>query len=221
MRISRNPSIEELHNSKGYELIEVLDYRSMLGFIKRNLDTKTTVMKVFYAILFLTGVGYGALSVVMIEEKMAGILLLLGLTVSIFILSMLPIIPIHELLHGLAFKCMGAGKLFFGANLKEFVVYVTVDRFVLNKKQFYFLALTPFIVLSMVFLGFLCVNDLFTKWVGLVLLAFHTSCCIGDFALMAYFAKFGKNEEVFSYDDVATKTSYFFKKVRGELNFPE
>jgi hypothetical protein len=208
-----NPSIEELHNSKEYELIEMLDYRSMLGFIKKNLNTKTLIMKAFYAFLFLTGMGYGAFSVIMVEEKLAGFFLLLGLTVSIFILSVIPIIPIHELLHGLAFKFMGAGKLVFGANFKEFVFYVTVDRFVLNKKQFYFLALTPFIVLTLVFLGFLFVNDLYTRWVGLVLLAFHTSCCIGDFALMAYFARFGKNEKVFSYDDVTTKTSYFFKKV--------
>lgn len=205
-------SADELHESGKYELIETLDYRSMLGFVVKYIKAKKPIMRAFYVFLIITLLVSIFFSVLLINNGEMGIFGLLGRAVLYIGLSMLPIIPIHELLHGLAFKLMGAGKLIFGANLKEMIFYVTVDRFVLNKKQFYLLALTPFAVFSVVFVLLLFAGDLYTCWIASLLLAFHTSCCIGDFGLIAYFSTHGKAADLYTYDDVCTKTTYFFRK---------
>jgi hypothetical protein len=205
-------SAEELHESGKYELVEMLDYRSILGFVVKYIKANEAIMRAFYIFFSITLLLSFIFSALLVANGEMGIFSLFGRAILYMGLSMFPIIPLHELLHGLAFKLMGAGKLVFGANLKEMVFYVTVDRFVLNKKQFYFLALTPFAVFSFVFILFLFAEDLYIRWIASLLLAFHTSCCIGDFALMAYFSK-DRGVEIYTYDDVLTKTSYFFRKI--------
>ncbi len=205
-------SAEELHESGKYELIETLDYRSILGFVVKYIKANVPIMHAFYAFFIITLLVFIIFSALLVINGEMGIFPLLGRAILYMGLAMVPIIPLHELLHGLAFKLMGAGKLIFGANFKEMIFYVTVDRFVLNKKQFYFLALTPFAVFSFVFIPFLFAEDLYIRWIASLLLAFHTSCCIGDFGLMAYFSIHGKDADLYTYDDVSTKTTYFFRK---------
>jgi hypothetical protein len=207
-------TIEELHESGNYELAETLDYRSMLGFVIRHMKPRGFVMVSFYVFLGIT-VFIGVLvSVFLLVKNTTGFVVTIGKGIFILVISMVPLIPIHELLHGLAFKLIGAKKLTFGANLKEMVFYVTSHGFVLNQRQFYFIALTPFAVLNILFIPFLFVNSINIQWIAAMLLAFHTSCCIGDFALMAYFARSSKHADFYTYDDVLTKTSYFFRKIR-------
>ncbi len=202
---------EDLHDSGSFELIETVDYRNIVWFVVKYIKSRVLVMMVFYLFFILTIIGSGYFSLALIIKGHMGIFSLMGRAILIICISMVPIIPLHELLHGVAFKILGAGKLIFGANFREMVFYVTVDRFVLDKKQFYFLALTPFVVFSLLFIPFLFVSNIYIQWVASLLLAFHTSCCIGDFGLMAYFSKEGKGADLYTYDDVTTKTSYFFR----------
>lgn len=204
---------EELQKSGCYELVETLDYRSIVWFVIKHIKSRVPVMMGFYLFFILTIIGFGYISLALIIKGDMGIFSLMGQAILIICISTVPIIPLHELLHGAAFKILGAGKLVFGANLREMVFYVTVDRFVLDKKQFYFLALTPFVVFSLLFIPFLFVSSIYIQWIASFLLAFHTSCCIGDFGLMAYFSKAGKGADLYTYDDVTTKTSYFFRRI--------
>jgi hypothetical protein len=204
---------ETLHNSKEYTLIAEINYKTILDFIVSCLKPVTPILWIFYAFLFFSVLNLGYTSVILIRETGMNIFDFLAKGALWLFICIVPIIPIHELLHGLAFKLMGAKKLTYGANLKEMVFYVTAGGFVLNKGKMYFLALVPFIIFSVVF-GIMSFSAIpFIKGLGALLLAFHTSCCIGDFALMSYFYVQSGEGEVFTYDDTETKTSFYFRRI--------
>ncbi len=125
------------------------------------------------------------------------------------------VIPFHELLHGLAYIILGAKKIKFGANLQQFFFFVSADRFLVNRKELYFLALLPFgalnIVLLMVALFWL---PQYSILFGFLLFS-HNLMCIGDFALTNYVTN--EKEEVFTYDEPENKKSFFYKTVKSNL----
>jgi hypothetical protein len=43
------------------------------------------------------------------------------------------------------------------------------------------------------------------------MLFFHTTMCIGDFALMSYY-DVNKDKEIYTFDDVKSRISYFYYK---------
>ena len=85
------------------------------------------------------------------------------------------------------------------------------DRFVINRKEFKTIALTPFFAISTVAVFLALIGGPVLRWISLGVLLMHTFACIGDFAMLSFYKKQG-NEEIYSYDDVEAKVSYFFKK---------
>ena len=119
-------------------------------------------------------------------------------------------IPPHELLHGLAYRLLGARKIKFGMDLQQFIFYVTADRFPISKKELAVLAMTPFVLIN---LGLIALTatwiSQFTIFSASLLLC-HNIMCIGDFAIISY--AFSQKGELFTYDDIEKKKSYFFER---------
>lgn len=206
-----NPSIEELNNMERYQLIETISYKNMLPFIWPYLKPKNTLMISFYLFNIVLIVILAGLLVYnsmhhFINSKQLSFCFVGGSVVSVFL------VPLHELLHGMSFKIMGAKKLTFGANFHEMVFYVTSDRFVLNKQQFYLLALTPFVVITAIGIPLLLLGSFLVQLFSSYVILFHTTCCIGDFALISYFIKNASKLQAYTYDEVESQTSYFFIK---------
>jgi hypothetical protein len=197
-----------------YSLIEIVDYASILPFIRRYIKPREILMYSFYLLLIFTLFIWVYLSIELYLNRIFTIWQFFGISFFLLIIPLIIIIPVHELLHGIAFKLMGAKKLVFGANVREMVFYVTADQFVLNKTMFYFLALTPFCAFSTFFIWLLFSSSLIIQWIGALMLCMHTSCCIGDFALLSYINLNARGCDFFTFDNVATKTSYYFKKTK-------
>jgi hypothetical protein len=121
-------------------------------------------------------------------------------------------VPIHELIHGIAFKALGARSLKFGKDLKQMMFYVTVDHFVLSRRDFSILALAPFIVITFILLILEVTLPGPLRWFCLSAMFWHANMCIGDFAMLAFFEKH-KYQEVFTFDDSQKKITYFYSKV--------
>ena len=85
------------------------------------------------------------------------------------------------------------------------------DQFVANKKEFEVVALAPFAVISLTLLVLLFVAS--PSWTITIIgtLLAHTAMCSGDFGLLSYF-EFHKDKQPVTYDDVESKTSYFYGK---------
>jgi hypothetical protein len=119
------------------------------------------------------------------------------------------LLPVHEYIHVLAYKSQGAEHTSYDVNLKKFYFLAVADQFVANKKEFQIVALAPFTVITTA--GFVLLFFTSPLWTMTVLgvLIMHTACCSGDFGLLSYF-DFQKDKEVVTYDDKATRVSYFY-----------
>lgn len=121
------------------------------------------------------------------------------------------LIPPHEILHGIAYKLCGAKKVSYKANWRKLYFMAVADKFVTFRKQFYFIALLPVTLISIIMLiaAYFASPTGQIMWltVGLV----HASMCAGDFGLMSFFAE-NKHREVVTYDDVENEISYFYTR---------
>ena len=96
------------------------------------------------------------------------------------------LIPIHELLHGLSLKIVGAPRVTYGANLKKFVFYAEADHFVLNRKKFNLVALAPLVVIKIVSLaGIIIFFSHPAACFFVLLMCLHSLFCAGDIGLLS------------------------------------
>jgi hypothetical protein len=126
------------------------------------------------------------------------------------------IIPFHEVLHGMAYKLVGAPTITYGADFRQMLFYVAADRFVINSREFAVVALAPFVVINLVCL--LLMIFLPVQWMifFLSLLLLHNIMCIGDFAMLSYFSK-NSRLKLFTFDDHKQKVSYIFESVGNSV----
>ena len=208
---SNVPDVEQIQNEELYTKILELNFDDMIPFVLSNIKKKGLMSGLFIAVNVIGLFSIGVLSIWGIYTGWIPwsrfiIQLVLGILAGSII-----VIPFHELLHGLAYKILGAKKIKFGANLQEFFFFVSADRFPVNRKELYFLALLPFgalnLALMMVALFWL---TQYSIMFGFLLLS-HNLMCIGDFAITNYVLN--EKEEVFTYDEPENKKSYFFKSV--------
>jgi len=202
-------SIEKIKNDPDFKLLDKITYDQIADFAgdylrKSNLSIRTYLMIIILAFLGLI-VSYIHGNIVH-NYSLIGVLkqYLYGLLISFTI-----VIPVHEIIHGLAYFILGARKIRFGAKLKQFAFYSVAEDFVTNRTAFYILALSPFIILSVANLyGFFYVRGI-AGYTYLSILFFHSTMCAGDFALMSYY-EIHKNKELYTFDDVKNRISYFY-----------
>jgi hypothetical protein len=124
------------------------------------------------------------------------------------VLSLIPILAVHELIHGIAYKKCGAQKVSFGANWKSAMIYAYADDFPIDMKQLRFVAILPFIVITTILTVCMIIFYEYIIIIGFINML-HAFMCFGDFALIKY-AK--KNPSHITYDNIKEKqTSYFYK----------
>ena len=205
-------TVDELQKSAAYHLLLMLPHDDILPFVREQFSNGTLVIRF-----------YGLFNVVLLLLMMASafqdinngligwgeVLGQLGLgTLLVFTL----LIPIHEGLHGLAYKIVGAPRVSYGVNWKMFYFYAVADRFVVGRNSFYFIGLTPFVIVSLLaILGFFFAS-VKLNWMLWGVLFMHTTACAGDFALLSFFEKNKDMGEIWTYDDVREKRSYFYVK---------
>ncbi|WP_027000467.1 DUF3267 domain-containing protein [Eisenibacter elegans] len=199
---------------EGFELIDKLSHMDMLPFIQTYMRQPTWYARSFTALnigaiaLWGVAIGWSAVSL-----HWSIILLHIGYGIG---LCFIPIIPIHEYIHALAYKSQGARHTSFDVDWKNFIFMALADKFVINGRAFRVVALAPFVCISIALL-------LLLPWVSgpwvltlITILAAHTSCCAGDFGLLSYFEYQQKQGyEIVTYDDKILKESYFLGRKQG------
>lgn len=198
---------EEL-TENGYVLLDKLEHKELIPFIKKYLNKRTYTSFFYYAInlvLFLIAIVFFVLDFQKPSFVFFDWLYYYFIGFSIAFL----LVPLHEYIHILAYQSQGAENTSYDANIKKFYFMALADKFVANRKSFRVVALAPFLVISGILLVFLSfANHPWTLTI-LGILFCHTAMCSGDFGLLSYF-EFHKNKEVVTYDDIENKISYFF-----------
>jgi hypothetical protein len=207
------PDAETLLNDPGYRQVLELDFSDMIPFVLTNIRKRGIIPLIYMAanILLLVIIILYAIWGVRMELLNAGKIfwqLLAG-----FLAGSILVIAPHELLHGLAYRIIGARKISFGADLQQFIFYVTASRFPISKYQLVFLAMTPFILINVIVTALtLAWASQFTLFSASLLLC-HNIMCIGDFAVVNYACK--HRGPLYTFDDTENKKSYFFER-RGQ-----
>jgi hypothetical protein len=122
------------------------------------------------------------------------------------------LIVIHELIHALAYKFVGATHLSFGMNLKQFVFYVQADKQILNYKQFRLVALAPALVVSSLsIIAMLVFYQHAVFYFFIPIFAFHSVFSGGDFGLLCFFSN-RNDKDIVTFDIKAEGKTYFYAK---------
>ncbi len=121
------------------------------------------------------------------------------------------LIPIHELLHGIAYKLCGAANVSYKANWRKLYFMAIADGFITGRKAFYFIGLTPFVMISLGLMQAACFSTPGYQVMWLTILWLHSTMCAGDFGLLSYFRE-NRHREIVTYDDTEKELSYFWSR---------
>ncbi|WP_035804739.1 DUF3267 domain-containing protein [Lunatimonas lonarensis] len=196
--------------AEGYTLIDKLDHSELIPFVKKNLNKWSYISIFFYSInliLLLAGILSIYISFTYKNAEIGDVVFhyCFGFTICFLL------IPIHEYIHVLAYRYLGAKETSFDYNLKKFYFMALANNFVANRREFAFVALFPFTLIS--FFLFILYFYADNNWQITLLstLFLHTAMCSGDFGLLNFFY-INKNKNVVTYDDTTNKISFFYIK---------
>lgn len=134
-----------------------------------------------------------------------------------FIFSFTVLVIVHELLHALAYLLAGSRKLIFGALWKRFLFYVLANKQVISPLAYRFVANTPLVlvkVVTIVFTIYFWNSPL--AYFFLTIMCIHSLFCAGDMAMLAFY-RLHPDKEIYNYDDVENRATFFyFKKKKAE-----
>ncbi len=206
---STNPGINEL-NTASYRLIAELEHEQIIPFVQQY-SKKANLVNIPYWVFSILLVGWIGASFAMPFDL--DITKRFGYFLLGFICFIVILLPIHEVLHGAVYKLLGAKRVLIKVQWRQMVVVAIADRFVVNTRQFYWLALTPFIVINTSLIILWMQAGEVLQFVILGALFMHTAGCSGDFAFCSFFWQ-NRNQELYTYDEYDIKKSYFFSSKR-------
>lgn len=207
-----NPTIEELQNEEQFELIAELNHQQIKKFVLQQLSGGGKLVQLFMIyqlFMILVGLFFFTRSIVQLFYNYPEPFYY-SLGALIFCFSLL--IIIHELLHGVALKLTGAKRITFGSYIKKFIFYAEADKYVLNQKQFTFIALTPLVAIKLfTLIGILFFLNSPVVYFFIFVMSAHSLFCAGDIGLLSIFYKY-KKLEVYTFDIKAEKKSYYYTR---------
>jgi len=201
---------EELDDQTRFRQILAISYHDLVPFILNNIMKKTGLTLFFWSICIL----YLGMAVTN-RLNIAGHFPVSNVLVHSFLGSIiLPIlsIPVHETLHVIPYSISGAKNIRVGMDLKQFLFYVTAHKYVASPRQFRIVAVTPFIIISVIITLLVFLLPGLWKWSLSLFLFVHTTMCAGDFALLNFYF-INRDKKIYTWDDADKKEAYFYEKI--------
>ncbi len=200
-----------IESSGNYRKISELNYDQIVGFVFDNIRNVSTASRFYFFINIFTLF----LIVYFLIVGLSSNFLTFGEFLRQFATGLIGgsfiVIPFHEGFHGLAYKIAGAPKIHFGADLKQMIFYVSAHKYVIGRKQFYFVALAPFVMINVVIIGLHSFTGFLALHTVLFFLLFHNVMCIGDFAMISFYQKH-EEKELYTFDDLDKRVSYIYER---------
>ena len=195
---------------QGYSLDAAMHHNELIPFVVTHLFRKNFMTlgflacNILFVSLWLVTCGYYLWNGVL---SFNGLLKWSGFGA----LVILPLIPVHEILHGIAYRICGAKHVSYKANWRKMYFMAIAHNFVTVRKAFYFIGLTPFIIISLgtFIAAVVALPEYRVMWLSALWL--HATMCAGDFGLMSYFRE-NRQKEVITYDDAEQELSYFWSR---------
>lgn len=198
------PTPEDLRELDRYEKLADLDHHEMVPFILGNLKNRNPINALFkHGTLLLV-----AFILYMWIGRWDSTAFFLGLGAGLLFTFTIGVV-LHELFHLLVYKLLGAKKTRLKALWDQGAVAAVADHFVVSEKEFYWLAFTPFIILTIAGIAGLFFTYGWIFYSLSVFLVMHATACIGDFSLAGYMYEH-RNQQIYTFDDVENDRSFFY-----------
>jgi hypothetical protein len=200
------PTVTQLTTDPQYEQLAEIGHKTMMPFLLEYYLRRLSLLLVLhYAITLAVFVGWVWVSV----QSPAGLGGSLG-GLGLALLAFLVIVPLHELIHGLAYRATGATDVRYGMSVREATAYAVAHNFVADWRAFTFVAVAPFVVITTALLLAILVWPAQHLFLFTVLLL-HTTATLGDCALLNYFWV-NRRRTLYTYDDADKKLSYIYAR---------
>lgn len=202
------PTPEEITTGDRYKLILSLEYSEVAEFVLAQLKIRNPVVMLLLLCTTAALIWTVILSVD-IAEYVTFVSILPWSVMGLIVFPIL-LIPVHEALHVLIFFVFGGRDIRAGADIRNFIVYVTAHRHVVESRPFIAIAFFPFAVITSALLISLWHVTHEWQWsLSLTLLA-HTTMCAGDFAMGAFYYA-NRDKRILTWDDADKKIAYFYE----------
>jgi hypothetical protein len=202
--------VEDLDDQTKFRQLLSVSYKDLVPFIFEYLLKRSRLITIFWVVcLIFLGLALKVRFNISGYYPLAKILMhsLLGLIVFPVLC-----IPVHEFLHVVPYFISGARNIRIGMDLKQYIFYVTAHRYVASPLQFRIVALTPFLLISLVSALMVFILPGLWKWSLSLFLFVHTTMCAGDFALLNFYFLNG-NKKIYTWDDADKKEAYFYEEL--------
>lgn len=193
---------------KGYEPLAQYGFRELVIPLREGLQTRNIYIRLFWVFFLLGCLAIGVFAGLALNGGTLSIgaffgWLLLGIPATFLL------VPLHEMVHGFMFRWYGARDVRYGVVWRYLMFYAVAHAYVIHYRQFRYIALAPFIVISLAIATAIALVPAHWQALLLGLYCFHTLCCAGDFGLCAFFFKYRERRPV-SFDDANNNISYFY-----------
>lgn len=197
--------MSDRHKSE-HEIVATFSHDQMMGFVLAEIKKPEAISRLFWLMMLIQ------LGLSMVFYARSGIGLAAGIgTFSLGSVLFFLLIPLHEWIHVWGYKLAGAKKVSVHAQWKKGMFYAQADGFVCRYRPFMGMAIAPFVIISaLLLLGFFF-SSVPVKGVILSVALWHSSGCLGDFALMNWMWKHRKQDPI-TWDDAQERLSYFALK---------
>jgi hypothetical protein len=205
----QNLSVENLQDQSKFEKLIEINMQDVVSFVRRYYYQNITWVIVSHYLSTFLVLAFWIWTGIMNKLNVDQWLTSFGYSVFAFFV----LLPIHEGIHGLAYRMVGAKDIRYGYSLRKFYAYAIAPNYVVNARQFFWVAILPFGVINS---ALIVLAILFPAWTMyfLATLLLHIGGTSGDFSLLN-FVWIHRQRELYTYDDAETKTSYFYAKLRN------
>ena len=204
-------SVDDLQDQTRFRHLLTIPYSEIISFVLDYIRRKTSLTVFFWSVCLIF---LGICAAIRID--IAGYFefrKILTHTLLGSVIFPVLIIPVHEGLHIVPYFLLGARKIRIGMDLSQFIFYVTAHRHVVTPRIFRFVAIIPFIMISLTTLFLvLCLPGLW-KWSLSLFLFVHATMCAGDFAMLNYY-HINRRKKIYTWDDADKKEAYFYEKLQ-------
>ena len=202
-------TVADLRDEERFVKLDTLDHQNLGRFVTQYFWRRPTAAVALHHLFTLSVLAALVATGAQRRYSLDGWLGNLGAALLLFLL----LVPVHEALHALAYRLLGARDLHWGISWQWLSVYVIADQYVAGRVEFFVVAVLPFLVLN----GLLLLASVLfpgARLLLLMVLLLHQTGTSGDWALLNYF--YLHPGEVYTYDDAPSHYTYFFQRRAGE-----
>lgn len=195
---------------KDSDLFIEVEHKHLVAFLKKYMQYRNVWVIAFWTAN--AGVVLSLTVYLYFEDTVSWKSVVTNFGVGFLIFFLL--LPMHEFIHGLTYKSVGAEKVSYKGSLKQMMIYALADQFVASRKEFIKVAIMPFVAITgMIVIAMFFVTPKYDVALFIALF-FHTGGCYGDFAFLSFFHEH-RDKGLVTYDDAVKENTLFYRSPGG------